>query len=123
MLIFLSLEQVSVVDESKRNTVQQEVLDELSHFDNQSLPDVKLVPGPSVEFDEIEFDVPVTKTVELANVGQVRPPPLLSKWELFWLTSNMTVTRPLELCRQTRFGHAPSPLVIDFPDFRPHCSW
>ncbi|GAA5932015.1 uncharacterized protein JCM15063_001101 [Sporobolomyces koalae] len=65
---------VSVVDESKRNTVQQEVLGELSRFDSQSLPDVKLVPGPSVEFDEIEFDVPVTKTVELANVGQSLAP-------------------------------------------------
>ena len=44
----------------------------MNEFDNDSLPDVKILPGPSVEFGEIEFDTPVTKTIEISNVGQVR---------------------------------------------------
>jgi hypothetical protein len=63
--------KVSNIDEKNRNAVQQQVMAELAKFDNGSLPDVKILPGPSVEFDEIEYDVPVTKTIEVSNVGQV----------------------------------------------------
>jgi hypothetical protein len=47
------------------------VISDLAKFDTDSLPDVKILPGPSVEFDEIVYDVPVTKTIEVANVGHV----------------------------------------------------
>ncbi|GAA6010535.1 hypothetical protein JCM11491_006985 [Sporobolomyces phaffii] len=65
---------ISLVDEKRRNSVQQEVISELAKFDNDSLPDVKILPGPSVEFDAIEYDVPVTKTIEVSNVGQSLAP-------------------------------------------------
>ncbi|GAA5852023.1 hypothetical protein JCM8547_000130 [Rhodosporidiobolus lusitaniae] len=58
----------------KRNEVQQEVIAELDSYDNNALPDVKLSPGPSVEFDEVRYDEPVTKTIEVVNVGQVMAP-------------------------------------------------
>ncbi|GAA5965983.1 hypothetical protein JCM3765_004142 [Sporobolomyces pararoseus] len=65
---------VSTVDEKRRNLIQQEVIAELTKFDNDLLPDVKILPGPAVEFGEIKYDVPVTKSIEVANVGQSLAP-------------------------------------------------
>ncbi|GAA5913466.1 uncharacterized protein JCM6883_004396 [Sporobolomyces salmoneus] len=65
---------VSTVDEKQRNEVQQQVIAELAKFGNDSLPDVKILPGPSVEFDEVRFDEPVSKTIQIANIGQSLAP-------------------------------------------------
>lgn len=40
-------------------------------FDNDSLPDVKIAPSPSVEFDVIKYDQAETRSIELRNVGSV----------------------------------------------------
>lgn len=65
---------IARVDEKKRNAVQQEVIHGLTEADRDSLPDVKILPGPSVEFDEIRYDVPVTRFIELVNSGNSLTP-------------------------------------------------
>ncbi|GAA5962330.1 hypothetical protein JCM21900_003091 [Sporobolomyces salmonicolor] len=73
----------------KRNEVQQEVIAELDKFDNDSLPDVKILPGPSVEFGRIEYGKPAKMEIELANVGQV-----LSPWSFVLKPGSATLTPP-----------------------------
>ncbi|GAA6030598.1 hypothetical protein JCM8097_006227 [Rhodosporidiobolus ruineniae] len=65
---------VYTVIPDKRTEVQQQVIAELDSFDNDAVPEVKLAPGPSVEFGEIRYEEPVTKEVEVVNVGQVIAP-------------------------------------------------
>ncbi|GAA6016682.1 hypothetical protein JCM10207_000146 [Rhodosporidiobolus poonsookiae] len=65
---------VYTVIPDKRTEVQQQVIAELDAFDNEAQPDVKLSPGPSVEFSTIRYDEPVTQQVEVVNVGEVLAP-------------------------------------------------
>lgn len=44
----------------------------VDQYDSDELPDVKLSPGPSVDFDEIRYDEPVSRQIEVVNVGSVR---------------------------------------------------
>ncbi|GJN94692.1 hypothetical protein Rhopal_007783-T1 [Rhodotorula paludigena] len=64
---------VSVYDvvAEKRKEVEQEIMAELDRFDNDALPDVKLAPGPSVDFDVVRYDEPVTSEIEVVNCGAV----------------------------------------------------
>ena len=49
----------------------------MDQYDNDSLPDVKILPGPAVQFDDpIEYLQPQTKQIEIHNVGSVRRPSL-----------------------------------------------
>ncbi|GAA5831599.1 hypothetical protein JCM11251_000764 [Rhodosporidiobolus azoricus] len=73
----------------KRSQIQQEVIAELDSFDNDALPDVKLSPGPSIEFDQIRYDEPVTKTVEVVNVGEV-----LAAWSFVCKPDTSAITPP-----------------------------
>ncbi|GAA6062981.1 hypothetical protein JCM10212_005804 [Sporobolomyces blumeae] len=61
---------VSTVDERKRNELQCAVVNSLDKYATSSLPDVKLSPGPSVEFGEIAYNEPQTRTIEIVNTGQ-----------------------------------------------------
>lgn len=46
----------------------------VDQYDNDSLPDVKILPGPAVQFDEaIQYLQPQTKQIEVHNIGSVRP--------------------------------------------------
>lgn len=60
--------------------------------DNDALPDVKLSPGPSVEIDKVRYNEPISATIELVNVGEVRVFP--------------------SLCSVVRRAHATSPQVM-----------
>ncbi|BGP20914.1 hypothetical protein JCM10213_003541 [Rhodosporidiobolus nylandii] len=109
----------------KRNEVQQQVIAELDSFDNDALPDVKLSPGPSVEFGEICYDEPVSQQIELVNVGQVLAPwsfvckPGSSSLAPPWLTLSPTsgLILPGERCTITLTTHVTSASAssLNFP--------
>lgn len=61
---------LSIISE-KRQKVQEEIMAELDTFDNDQLPDVKLLPGPLAQFDVIEYLKPESRQIEVKNVGRV----------------------------------------------------
>lgn len=65
------LSKVMTVVTSKRQQVQEEIMAELDAFDNSQLPDVKLLPGPAVQFEMIEYEKAEVREVEVKNVGKV----------------------------------------------------
>ncbi|SCV67135.1 BQ2448_5781 [Microbotryum intermedium] len=81
--------EVSTVVKEKRMRVQHEVMTELDQYDNDALPDVKLIPGPSIQFDRaIRYLIPQTQTVEIENVGSV-----VAQW-FFTLKPGATTIAP-----------------------------
>ncbi|KPV72858.1 uncharacterized protein RHOBADRAFT_66874 [Rhodotorula graminis WP1] len=69
----LSLSVYNVLQE-KRREVHEEIVAELEQYDGDELPDVKLAPSPSIDFDEIRYDEPVKREIEVVNVGTVVAP-------------------------------------------------
>ncbi|KAK4705358.1 hypothetical protein P7C70_g847, partial [Phenoliferia sp. Uapishka_3] len=63
--------QILTMDPEERIKVQHEVMSELDRFANDHLPDVKILPGPAVQFDRIECYKPQEQTIEVKNVGRV----------------------------------------------------
>ncbi|BGP44054.1 hypothetical protein JCM10449v2_008111 [Rhodotorula kratochvilovae] len=93
--------------QEKRREVQQEIMAELDQYDNDAMPDIKLAPGPSVEFEEIRYDELVSREIEVVNVGSVIAP-----WSFVikpgttslcppWLTISPTSGLVLPCSRQT----------------------
>jgi hypothetical protein len=41
-------------------------------FDNDHLPDLKILPSPAVQFETLKYLVPQTREIEVKNVGKVR---------------------------------------------------
>jgi hypothetical protein len=64
--------QVCTIIPEKRLKVQAEVMAELDQYDNDSLPDVKIFPGPAIQFDVIEYLKPETQSISIVNTGSVR---------------------------------------------------
>ncbi|TNY22252.1 Endonuclease/exonuclease/phosphatase [Rhodotorula diobovata] len=100
---------VSVYDvlQERRQEVQREIVAELDQYDSDELPDVKLSPGPSVDFDEIRYDEPVSRQIEVVNVGSAIAPwsfvvkPGTSTLTPPWLTISPTSGLVLPSGRQT----------------------
>ncbi|SGY38778.1 BQ5605_C003g02070 [Microbotryum silenes-dioicae] len=106
--------EVSTVVKEKRMRVQHEVMTErelksqavrsrlifhctetpnlivtVDQYDNDALPDVKLIPGPSIHFDRaIRYLIPQTQTVKIENVGSV-----VAQW-FFTLKPGATTIAP-----------------------------
>ncbi|GAA5911997.1 hypothetical protein JCM8208_006453 [Rhodotorula glutinis] len=84
----LSLSVYNVMQE-KRREVHEEIVAELEQYDGDELPDVKLAPSPSIDFDEIRFDEPVKREFEVVNVGEVVAP-----WAFVVKPGTSTLTPP-----------------------------
>ncbi|GAA6054854.1 hypothetical protein JCM3770_004109 [Rhodotorula araucariae] len=123
---------LSVYDivQEKRRQVQQEIAAELDRFDHDAMPDVKLAPGPSVEFGEIRYNEPVSREIEVLNVGSVIAPwsfvikPGTSSISQPWLvlspssglvmpSSRQTVTLTIHVTSQTGAGTLSFPSTAD----------
>ncbi|BGP35956.1 hypothetical protein JCM10296v2_007808 [Rhodotorula toruloides] len=61
----LSVYEVSVHD---RDKVRHDIVSKLHAFAGDALPDVKLVPGPSIDFERVELDTSTSCEIELVNV-------------------------------------------------------
>ncbi|GAA5845905.1 hypothetical protein JCM9279_002419 [Rhodotorula babjevae] len=95
------------VQQEKRRAVHEEIVAELEQYDSDELPDVKLAPSPSIDFDEIRFDEPVQREIEVVNVGTAIAPwafvlkPGTSTLTLPWLTVTPASGLVLPGARQT----------------------
>ncbi|KAM0750787.1 DNase I-like protein [Meredithblackwellia eburnea MCA 4105] len=63
--------QILTIIPEKRLEIQQEVMSALDGYDNDHLPDVKILPGPAVQFDTIDYSVAASQEIEVKNVGRV----------------------------------------------------
>ncbi|KAJ3161478.1 hypothetical protein HDU86_007260 [Geranomyces michiganensis] len=61
---------VRMVDREKLAAVNEEITRELDKFENESLPDLAVATN-IVEFGDIRYNVPVTRTILVENKGQV----------------------------------------------------
>ncbi|KAI8826160.1 Endonuclease/exonuclease/phosphatase [Fimicolochytrium jonesii] len=62
--------KVRKIDADKLTHVHEEILRELDKFENESLPDLA-VSTNILEFGDIRYNVPVTKSITVENKGQV----------------------------------------------------
>lgn len=64
--------RIATVIPDKRAKLLEEVIAELDSYENESLPSVKIMPSPALDFGVISYLKPQTKSVEVHNNGSVR---------------------------------------------------
>ncbi|KAL8287480.1 hypothetical protein RQP46_003338 [Phenoliferia psychrophenolica] len=81
--------QILTIIPDERIKVQQEVMAELDKYESDQLPDVKILPGPAIQFDTIECYRPVEQKIEVKNVGLV-----IAQWSFVLKPGTSTLSEP-----------------------------
>ncbi|BGP28134.1 hypothetical protein JCM10295v2_007121 [Rhodotorula toruloides] len=69
---------VYTVSTRDREKVQHSIVSELHLSTGDAVPEIRLVPGPSIDFGRVELHVPTSCDVELVNVGSASLSPAVT---------------------------------------------